>query len=183
MFQSLLAKLAQALEGANIPYMVIGGQAVLLHGEPRLTRGIDITLGLDASVASKVLDIVHAIGLTASVDDVHGFVQKTNVLPLTEASTSLRVDLIFSFTSYESEAIQRAVKVQTGGSAVSFATPEDLIIHKLVAGRPRDLEDVAGILLRHEQLDERYLERWLPVFKTVVHRDLLAEFRTLKKKR
>jgi len=26
--------------------MVIGGQAVLLYGEPRLTRDIDITLGI-----------------------------------------------------------------------------------------------------------------------------------------
>jgi len=36
MFKSLLAKLATALVNANIPYMVIGGQAVLLYGEPRL---------------------------------------------------------------------------------------------------------------------------------------------------
>ncbi len=46
MFTTLLATIATALDQASIPYMVIGGQAVLLYGEPRLTEDIDITLGL-----------------------------------------------------------------------------------------------------------------------------------------
>jgi len=54
MFQALLVRLARALEAAGIPYMVIGGQAVLLHGEPRLTREIDVTLGVDSSELARV---------------------------------------------------------------------------------------------------------------------------------
>lgn len=50
LYQTLLAKIARALDGAGISYMIIGGQAVLLHGEPRLTREIDVTVGIDASV-------------------------------------------------------------------------------------------------------------------------------------
>ena len=38
MFESLLENLGLALAAANLPYVIIGGQAVLLHGEPRLTR-------------------------------------------------------------------------------------------------------------------------------------------------
>ncbi|NVL90146.1 MAG: hypothetical protein HWN69_04000 [Desulfobacterales bacterium] len=45
MFQKLLGRLANELSNLHIPYMVIGGQAVLLYGEPRLTKDIDITLG------------------------------------------------------------------------------------------------------------------------------------------
>jgi len=45
MVESLLRKISVGLEKRGIPYMVIGGQAVLIHGEPRLTRDIDITLG------------------------------------------------------------------------------------------------------------------------------------------
>ncbi len=37
MFTQLLERLATALDLAEIPYMIIGGQAVLLYGEPRLT--------------------------------------------------------------------------------------------------------------------------------------------------
>jgi len=67
MFKSLLVKVASALEGAGIPYMVIGRQAVLLYCEPRLTRDIDITLGVDASEIVKVLNLSKGIGLTATV--------------------------------------------------------------------------------------------------------------------
>ena len=45
MFEDILRRVAQQLEGAGLPYMVIGGQAVLLYGEPRLTKDIDVTLG------------------------------------------------------------------------------------------------------------------------------------------
>lgn len=41
MFKELLARLADLLDQKGIPYMIIGGQAVLLYGEPRLTRDID----------------------------------------------------------------------------------------------------------------------------------------------
>ncbi|MBI4745658.1 MAG: hypothetical protein HY786_03715, partial [Deltaproteobacteria bacterium] len=46
MFEEILARIGAALDKYNIPYMIIGGQAVLLYGEPRLTRDIDITLGV-----------------------------------------------------------------------------------------------------------------------------------------
>jgi len=38
MFQKLLKKIANELNAHNIPYMVIGGQAVFIYGEPRLTK-------------------------------------------------------------------------------------------------------------------------------------------------
>ena len=181
MFQILLAKLARALDSAGIPYMVIGGQAVLLHGEPRLTRDIDVTLGVDASALARVLSATEPAGLLPSILDVETFVRTTNVLPLTDQPTSLRVDLIFSFTPYEATAIQRAVGVKLEGSIVRFAAAEDLIVHKLVAGRPRDIEDVRGVLARKPLLDESYLRRWLQSFNDVVHRDLVSEYVTLKR--
>ena len=43
MFQKLLKRIARELDRIKIPYMVIGGQAVLIYGEPRLTKDIDIS--------------------------------------------------------------------------------------------------------------------------------------------
>ena len=48
MFEELIVKIARELKKADLPYMIIGGQAVLLYGAPRLTKDIDITLGVDA---------------------------------------------------------------------------------------------------------------------------------------
>ena len=47
MFEKLLVSIAKQFDKHNIPYIIIGGQAVLLYGEPRLTKDIDITIGLN----------------------------------------------------------------------------------------------------------------------------------------
>jgi hypothetical protein len=57
MFEELLARLASHLSRHNLPYMVTGGQAVLLYGEPRLTKDIDVTLGVDTDHLARLLDV------------------------------------------------------------------------------------------------------------------------------
>lgn len=43
-------------------------------------------------------------------------------------------------------------------------TPEDLIVYKLIAGRPRDLDDIADVVAARtgagEGLDWEHIERW-----------------------
>ena len=41
MFREILSKIGLCLHNHSLPYMIIGGQAVLIYGEPRLTRDID----------------------------------------------------------------------------------------------------------------------------------------------
>lgn len=183
LYQTLLVRIARALDGAGISYMIIGGQAVLLHGEPRLTRDIDVTVGTDASELARILSVTDAAGLLPSVERVEEFVRRTNVLPLMDGPTAIRVDLIFSFTPYEMEAIRRSISVPFNETPVHFAAVEDLIIHKLVAGRPRDLEDIRGVLARTPVIDEEYLTRWLSSFRDIVHRDLVSEYERLKSNR
>jgi len=180
LYPALLARLARALDGAGISYMIIGGQAVLLHGEPRLTRDIDLTLGCDTDQLDRILSITAKADLLPAVTNVESFVRQTNVLPLTDRSSDIRVDMIFSFSPYEAEAIHHSLAVPLGGTNVHFTTAEDLIIHKLVAGRPRDLEDVRGVLLRNPEIDENYLHKWLPSFHDIVNRDLVADYLRLK---
>lgn len=179
MFESLLVKLAEAFQRSSIPYMVIGGQAVLQYGEPRLTRDIDITLGVDIDRASDILLLIQQIGLRAAVDDVVGFVKKTNVLPVSEGTTGIRVDLLFSFTPYEREAIKRAMPIRVGNSLIQYATVEDVIIHKIVAGRPRDIDDVKGMVARHPNYDVVYIERWLHALGEALTIDLISRFKTI----
>ena len=51
------------------------------------------------------------------------------------------------------------------GTDVMFASAEDVIIHKIFAGRPRDLEDVRSILLKNPRLDKMYVKNWLSEFE------------------
>lgn len=174
MFERLLERLAQALEGRSIAYMLIGGQAVLLYAEPRLTRDIDITLGLSVDRLPKLLEAIGPLGLRVRVENVEDFVRQTMVLPCEEAASSIRVDFIFSNSLYEAEALSRVNRVTIGSSQVRYASVEDLIIHKLVAGRPRDIEDVRSVLLRNADYDRAYVQRWLADFEQVTGGPLRA---------
>lgn len=164
MFEELIARLAASLKVRKIPYMIIGGQAVLLYGEPRLTRDIDVTIGADVSRLPDVLRSADDIEVTPLPDNVEEFVSRTMVLPTQHAETGIRVDFIFSFTPYEIEAIARAHNVTMAGQEVAFARVEDLVIHKIFAGRPRDLEDVRSVLLRNPDVDKAYIRQWLKQF-------------------
>ena len=164
MFQELLARIAREMDFRGLPYMVIGGQAVLLYGEPRLTRDIDITLGRGKESLPQVLQAAAACGLEPIPEDIEEFVERTMVLPTLHRNSGIRVDFIFSFTPYEREAIARARPVPLGGAELKFASPEDLIIHKLFAGRPQDEADVRSVILKNRDLDSNYIRRWLKEF-------------------
>ena len=179
MFERLLALLARELDRAGIAYMVIGGQAVQLYGEARMTQDIDITLGIGTEGLARVMDVCRACGLNIRTNAPVELVRDTMVLPAIEEKTGIRVDFVFSLTDYERQAIERGRLVELGGTEVRFAALEDLIIHKLVAERPRDIEDVRIILARNPGFDRAYTELWLRRFSETLSRDISSVLRRL----
>jgi len=172
----ILARIVGALDAARVPYMVIGGQAVLVYGEPRLTRDIDITLGASLDRLAEVVAAAAAAGLKPLVDP-ETFVRETMVLPCADAVTGMRVDLVLSDSAYEEQALRRTRSVRMGVVDVRFVSPEDLVVHKLIAGRERDLEDVRSVVARQPQLDHAFIERTLREFEVVVEQPLLERWR------
>ena len=77
----LLESLTRGLESRGIAFMLIGGQAVLLHGRPRFTEDIDATLGVGPDRLVTVLEACSAAGLDALPADIPAFVRETFVLP------------------------------------------------------------------------------------------------------
>jgi len=179
-FERLLKKIAIQLKKGAIPYMVIGGQAVLLYGEPRLTRDIDITLGMGVNGLGKIKKIIKAIGLKILVEKEREFVERNMVLPTIDKKSGIRVDFIFSFSSYERQAIERGKDIKLGRTLVKFASLEDVVIHKVIAGRARDLEDVKSILLKNPKYDSVYIEKWLEEFDKSLGDHFLKIFGEIK---
>jgi hypothetical protein len=180
-FERLLKKIALQLKKASIPYMVIGGQAVLLYGEPRLTRDIDITLGMGVGGLDRVKKIISIIGLKSLVKKEKEFVERNMVLPTIDKRSGIRVDFIFSFSPYERQAIERAKDIKLGRSIVRFASLEDVVIHKVIAGRARDLEDVRSILLKNPRYDSSYIKKWLKEFDKSLGQHFLKVFGSIEK--
>ena len=154
--EDALFRLADFLDGVKIPYMIIGGMAVAVWGEPRATIDLDVTIwveeeGIDGAIEhfQKAYSIL--------VDDPPHFVRKTRALPLANPE-GIRIDVIFGLLLYEREAIERAVPRSIGSHSIRFCSPEDLILHKIISSRTRDLEDARSILRRRkDRLDLDYL--------------------------
>lgn len=183
MIEELIKKIARCLDRNKIPYMIIGGQAVLLYGTPRLTRDIDITLGVDTDKFQLIEKICRDSGLNILPENAQDFARETNVLPAEELESRMRVDFIFSFTPYENQAIGRTKEVLMNDYPVKFASCEDVIIHKMFAARAIDAEDVKNILVKNKNsIDFDYISRWLLEFsKLPEHVQILEKFNSLLK--
>jgi hypothetical protein len=152
-----LQEVTAALESLSIPYMLIGGLAVSLWGEPRATLDLDLTIWVEPQDLERTISQL-CQRLRALPADPLAFVQQTRVLPV-ETSQEVRADLIFGALPYEKQAIVRAQPKQVAGKAVLVASVEDLLLMKLASERQKDFEDAQRLVRRYQgSLDLSYLE-------------------------
>ncbi|MDI6765675.1 MAG: nucleotidyltransferase [Bacteroidota bacterium] len=181
MFDKLIVKAAKHLDEMKIPYMIMGGQAVLKYGEPRLTKDIDITLGIGIEKFSLIQELIKDTKLKSLVRSPKKFVKQFYVMPAIDPKSQIRIDFIFSDSMFERNAMKRSGFVRILNKKIRFASAEDVIIQKIIAGRPRDLEDVSTILLKQSKLNIRYIRKWLSEFEINLDISLLKIFNHLLK--
>ena len=177
LFIPLLERLAKALAAAAVPYMVIGGQAVIQYGQSRLTEDIDITLGIGVVDWRQADTLLRSAGLVRRVQDYEALAQEGHILLLVDSATRIRVDVALSGSPLEDAALARVIHHNIGSTKVAFASFEDLLIQKIFAGRERDHDDVMRLLRKQKSFDTGYVERWLRELGPAFDRDLLSEYR------
>ena len=107
--------------------------------------------------------------------------RQMGIIFLQDASGT-RIDLMLADMPFDQMVIERARKVAVTPDIVArLCTPEDLIIYKMLSTRPRDQEDVRGIVRRQgSALDRRYLLHWLRDFEMALDDStLVATFEAL----
>jgi hypothetical protein len=150
----LIAALAEALAAAGARWYLFGAQAALIWGRPRLTADVDVTVRLDPEDPDALVRTLERHGFRLRVDPADDFVRRTRVLPFVFTPNGLPVDVVLAGPGIEELFLSRAVPVRLGSVTVPVISPEDLIVTKILAGRPKDVEDVRGILFeRLPQLD------------------------------
>jgi len=181
--EKLIKRIAKRLDADKIPYMVIGGQAVLVYGRPRMTRDIDITLGIDADGFALVEKACKKLKLEMLPEKPENFAKETRVLPAEEKKSGIRVDFIFSFSEYERQSLKRTRQVKIDDYPVKFASCEDVIIHKMVAGRAIDEEDVRSMIVKNKKsINLKYVRKWLSEFGNFPeHQQILERFNNMLK--
>jgi hypothetical protein len=157
---------------------VFGAQAVLAYGRPRLTADLDISVGAELGQVPELVSRLEAAGLRLQPQATNDFVRRTRVLPFVHEATGMPVDIVLAGSGLEAEFMRAARELVLAGVTVPVISPEDLIVTKILAGRPKDLDDVDGIL--REQLPTLDLDRcrrFLWMLEEALSRDdLLPEF-------
>jgi len=140
------------LQHLGAGWYVFGAQAVLLWGRPRFTADVDVTVRLDPERSRQFVAAMEEAGFALRVSATDDFAATTRVLPFVHAATGLPLDIVLAGPGLEERFISRAVPVDLGaGVPVPVICAEDLVVTKILAGRPKDIEDVRSVLL--ERLD------------------------------
>lgn len=134
-------------------WFLFGAQAVNVWGSPRLTADVDVTVLLTPREPAAFVHDMLKSGFGLRVDDEE-FVARTSVLPFVHRRTRMPLDVVLAGSGLEEQFALRARQVDVGGVEVPVLSPEDLLVAKILAGRPKDLEDAAGVLrARRTSLD------------------------------
>jgi hypothetical protein len=161
----VIRELTKLLNEMQIAYAVMGGIAVRAYALPRPTFDVDFTLAISESRLPELFDRCEAIGFTVPPQYRTGWVDRIAGMPLVKAPLFLQgqgidVDMFLVETPYQHEVIARRRMDDADGHSIWLVSPEDLILLKLIASRPRDLLDVGDVLFMQGQLDVEYLRRW-----------------------
>jgi hypothetical protein len=174
----VLADVARATAKLTARWYLFGAQAVILYGVPRATADVDVTVDCDAKgLVAAMLDA----GFRLRVPDVEQFVARTRVLPFIHARTGLPVDTVLAGPGLEETFLDGARRVRVGRATVPVIAPEHLVVTKILAGRPKDLEDVRGLLRTPElDLDRRAVRELLTAIESALGQaDLLPLYERL----
>ena len=144
------------LDPLGIRWVIFGALAANLYrAETRLTQDVDLLLA-DAGPGVEALEA--ALGSSGWI--VRRAIPDGSMLRARHVEYG-SVDLVLAETAYQSEALARArEEVLRDGTRVRVLAIEDVILHKLIAARSRDIADVESILDAAVPMDDRYLEHW-----------------------
>jgi hypothetical protein len=162
--------------------MVIGGLAVSVWGEPRVTRDVDLKVLIQREDAQLLVDVLLPDYSPLHPDPLGALRRQAVLFVKDHAGT--RLDLLLAETAFDAKAMDRACLVaMPGGRSVRVCSPEDLLVYKLISTRARDHEDARGIVRRQgDKLDDRYVIGWLKLFeKALDDSTLVAAFLAFRK--
>ena len=142
----LLSALSAALSELRATWYLFGAQAAIVWGRPRLTADIDVTVRLEPEDPERLVRTLQARGFSLRVGDADDFIRRTRVFPFLHVASGMPLDIVLAGPGLEDLFLSRARPITMAGVVVPVISPEDLIATKILAGRPKDIEDVRGIL-------------------------------------
>lgn len=175
-----LAALARALERLDARWYLFGAQAALLYGAARLTADVDITVQFGDRKTSDLVRALERAGFRLRVRDAGAFVAKTRVLPFLHSRSGMPFDVVLAGPGLEEIFFRRRRRRSIEGVPVRVASPEDVVVMKVLAGRGKDEDDVIAIVAAQRRLKLARIRETLDALERALGQsDLSPRFESL----
>lgn len=141
-----LASIAEVFDSVGVEWTLVGALAANRYrATPRFTTDVDTLATFDHELERRLIDAGYEVDVIADEGEPPHLIRCHRG---TEA-----IDILLTVVEYQRVALERAHD--------HVLTVEDVIIHKLIAWRLRDRDDIRSILEAGVALDRRYLDRWI----------------------
>jgi hypothetical protein len=176
-----LAGLAAALLRLGSRWYLLGAQAIVVHGRPRMTADIDVAVELGSRSVKMLLDALAGSGFAPAFEFDDMFVSATRVVPVVHRVSGIPVDIMLAGPGLEELFLDAAELTVIAGVEVPVIRAEHLVVTKILAGRPRDIGDVEGVVVaRGDTLDHQEIEQLLILLESAIGQsDLLPRWRSI----
>ncbi len=172
---NVIDAVSRLLGSIGARYALIGGRAVAARGYPRMTLDYDFLTSDPRVLESETWRPLEQAG--ALVDPRKGEFDDplAGVVHITFAD-GFEADVLLAKWKWEAEILERSEPLDLGGAIVPVPITSDLILLKLAAGGPIDLQDVVSLLaMDREQLVSEVDRKVVAVLP-----DVTAAWRSLK---
>jgi hypothetical protein len=145
--------ICSALEKAEVPYAIVGGYAVALHGAIRGTVDVDVAIQWslknlqNAESAFKQLGLVSLIPIAAETlfHFREEYIQNRNLIAWNFYDPSNPLHQVDIIINYDLKSVRNTKPITTPLGTIRILSLNDLIEMKKASGRPQDLEDVKAL--------------------------------------
>jgi hypothetical protein len=142
---AFLAACSAAFAELGVRWYLFGAQAAFFYGASRLTVDVDVTVALEGGSARDLVTALARHEVRSRVED-GAFIEQSRVLPVVHVPSRIAGDIVLAGPGLEERFLARARARDVLGVRVPVAAAEDLVVMKVLAGRPKDLEDVKSIV-------------------------------------
>lgn len=175
--QTGLREMVESLNSFKLRFALIGGLAVGYRSRPRFTRDIDFLLDVPQVVLPRLLGTLQSRGFSFDTEQVIREWTRDHFTVL--SYHDVPIDWLKPILPLYRQVIERATAENLWGFSLPIASPDGLILTKLVAFRGQDQVDIENIVATNgNRLDLDFIRRtWLTVADEVDPR--FVKFREL----
>jgi hypothetical protein len=153
-------RIAERLDEDGIAYGIGGALALGAWGAPRSTKDVDMTVFIPESELPRCLDALERAGIMIDRSGAARDVARIGMFK--GRAGRILVDVfLMGHPQYDDMKLRCVAFDDDAGGKLSFISAEDLCLHKLIFGRPKDVIDLEQLLSHRPSLDLAYVRHWL----------------------